>query len=341
MTPSNAADVPFANHAHELLQAHESMLGDRRRNRAFYRALQKRVNGDSCVLDIGAGTGIWAIAAAQLGARKVLAIERDPLLIGLIKGLAYANHLADRIEVVQGDSRQLSVAREFNLLVTETIGNIGFEEQIVSVILDARKRFLQTDAVVIPESISLMVAGAQIKTARQKLPADVPLDYAEFTALTIHSPVELRRNVRFRIRSEPRELIRTDLASIQALPDLTRLTARWEPLDVSQTNCFAVWVVIRLTEGVQLSTLTTTSWTPVFYRIEPFEQSRGRLEFTLTLTPETNYWNVTLSGDQRQEAQCYSPAFAAAELTARGCTEPQTFSQLKGLGLLSRQVPHH
>src|SRR5262249_31393568 len=69
---------PFFSHqAYELLKSHESMLADVRRNRAFHRALKSCVRSDTCVLDIGSGTGLWAIAAAKLGARRVVAIERN------------------------------------------------------------------------------------------------------------------------------------------------------------------------------------------------------------------------------------------------------------------------
>lgn len=339
MTEAKHTGAPVYNHAHEVLKAHESMLSDGRRNRSFYRALKKLVRRDSCVLDIGAGTGIWAIAAAQLGAKRVVAIERDPLLIGLIKGLAHANHVADRVEVLEGDSRHLALPREFDLLVTETIGNIGFEEQIVSIVLDARARFLKADGIVIPASVTLVAAAAHLKTRKRTLPVGIPLEYADFEALALHSPVELHRQARFRIVSEPRDLIRTDLASIQALPDLTNLTASWQQLDATAINCFAVWANATLTDGVRLSSLKTTSWTPVFYRFQRFEQESGNLEFKLTLTPETNYWSVSLSGDQRQETQSYSPAFAAAELMARTRTDPAAFGQLKRLGLLSTHIP--
>jgi precorrin-6B methylase 2 len=341
VTEGNQTDVRLYNHAYEILKAHESMLGDVRRNRPFYRALKKLVRRDSAVVDIGAGTGVWAVAAAQLGAKRVVAIERDPLLIGLIKGLAHANHVGDRVEVLEGDSRQIALAKDFDLLVTETIGNIGFEEQIVSIVLDARKRFLKSDGAVIPESVTLVVAAAHLKTRPQKLPAGVPLDYGDFEALALHAPVELGRHVRFRIVSEPRDLIRTDLARIEALPDLTNLTACWQLLNVETVNCFAVWADATLTGGVRLSTLKTASWTPIFYRIRPLEQHNGCLEFKLTLTPETNYWNVILTNDRRQETQSYSPAFAAAELTARARTDAAAFDQLKRLGLLSNHIPRN
>ena len=341
MTEGNQTDARLYNHAFELLQAHESMLSDARRNRPFQRALKKLVRPDSAVLDIGAGTGVWAITAAQLGAKKVVAIERDPLLIGIIKGLAYANDVSDRVEVIEGDSRQIFLPKEFDLLVTETIGNIGFEEQIVSIALDARKRFLKSDGAVIPESVTLVAAAGNLLKEHQTLPAGVPLDYREFETLALHAPVEMRRHVRYRIVSEPRDLIRTDLAHAEMLPDLTDLTACWQELNAAAVNCFAVWADATLTCGVRLSSLKTASWTPVFYRIRPLEQKNGCVEFKLSLRPETNYWSVSMTSGQQREMQSYSPAFAAAELTARARTDAAAFAQLKRLGLLSNHIPRN
>ena len=58
----------------------------------------------SSVLDIGSGTGIWAIAAARLGAKRVVAIEREPLIAGVIRELAHTNSVSDRLEILIGDA---------------------------------------------------------------------------------------------------------------------------------------------------------------------------------------------------------------------------------------------
>ncbi len=60
------------------LSFHQVLLADTRRNRAFHRALAARVRPGHSVLDIGAGSGIWSVVAARLGARRVVALERDP-----------------------------------------------------------------------------------------------------------------------------------------------------------------------------------------------------------------------------------------------------------------------
>jgi protein arginine N-methyltransferase 1 len=129
------AEARLYDHVNRLLAGHEMLIGDANRNRLFYRALRKNVTGQSSVLDIGSGTGVWAVSAAMMGASRVVAIEQDQLLIGLIKRLARDNGVADRVEVVEGDSRQVLLAREFDVVISETIGNLGFDEQIVPIMM--------------------------------------------------------------------------------------------------------------------------------------------------------------------------------------------------------------
>src|SRR5438876_8496976 len=109
---NHEAEATLCQQTAELLKEHEALLSDSKRNRPFYRALEKHVRGDSIVLDIGSGTGLWAIAAARMGAKRVVAIEQNPLLLGLIQALARANGVADRIEVLAGDSRRVQLGKE-------------------------------------------------------------------------------------------------------------------------------------------------------------------------------------------------------------------------------------
>ena len=51
------------------------------------------------ILDIGTGTGILAIAAAKLGARKVVAIDIDPEAVRVARQNVYKNLVNDKIQV--------------------------------------------------------------------------------------------------------------------------------------------------------------------------------------------------------------------------------------------------
>jgi predicted RNA methylase len=325
----NEAEARLYHHVAALFKAHESLLGDAGRNRAFYSALERHVSTESTVLDIGSGTGVWAIAAARMGARMVVAVERDPLLVGLIKSLARENGVADRVVAVAADSRHLQPDQKFDVIVSELIGNMAFDEQIVPVMIDARTRLLKPGGTLIPESVALVAAAARLDAADEKLPAGIPIGYDRFDTLNINIPVAFNDLKRLRLITEPQDLARVDLATIEAPPPLREMTSRWRLEDAAGVNCFAVWAEATLAGEIKIMAVQTTSWTPVVYRIRPFLERSGVVEFELTLTAASNYWSATLSNEHRREVQSYSPAFAASTLMAQSRTDADLLANLQ------------
>jgi ribosomal protein L11 methyltransferase len=59
------------------------------------------------VLDLGTGSGILALAAARLGARRVLAVDLQPVSVETARANVVRNGLEDRIEVRLGDALQV------------------------------------------------------------------------------------------------------------------------------------------------------------------------------------------------------------------------------------------
>ena len=66
------------------------------------RALEDQVRTGASVLDLGCGSGILAIAAVKLGARRVLALDVDPNAVRAARENAAANAVSDVIEVREG-----------------------------------------------------------------------------------------------------------------------------------------------------------------------------------------------------------------------------------------------
>ena len=82
---------------------------------------REMIPGDYC-FDIGTGSGILAIAAAKLGARKVIACDLDPIAIQISSTNCVKNRCASRIKWVLGDISKTG-KRKCNLLVA----NLTFE----------------------------------------------------------------------------------------------------------------------------------------------------------------------------------------------------------------------
>lgn len=82
------------------------------------------VREGECVLDLGCGTGLLAIAAARLGARRVVAADIDPRALEAAESNARTNGVADRIDLRGGSW--------FEALDGEPPGNAGPFDVIVA-----------------------------------------------------------------------------------------------------------------------------------------------------------------------------------------------------------------
>ena len=70
--------------------------------------LDRHLRPGDRVLDLGSGSGILAIAAAQLGAARATGVELDPEVEPIALGNAARNGVADRVSFVTGDAAALA-----------------------------------------------------------------------------------------------------------------------------------------------------------------------------------------------------------------------------------------
>lgn len=138
------------------IEFHRTMLADKARNEAFYRALQAVIQpGHTTVADLGSGTGLLAFLAEKLGAKSVDLYEYSDAL-KLSQKLARHNHIK-RCRFIHAHSAQVEHPQPVDLIVSETLGNYAYEENIIENIEDA-KRFLKPGGLVIPHHIEQYIA---------------------------------------------------------------------------------------------------------------------------------------------------------------------------------------
>lgn len=157
MLLENIELFPQNKHGFEIPSAHFEMLHDLRRIDAYQRAIREIVKPGDIVVDAGTGTGLLAFLAIQAGASHVHAIE-ETLIIKTAREIAQANNLSDRVTFYHANSKTVELAQQADVLVTETIGHLAFEEQILETMLDARRRLLRPEGKIIPQRLTLQAA---------------------------------------------------------------------------------------------------------------------------------------------------------------------------------------
>uniref|UniRef100_A0A7S1FD22 Methyltransferase domain-containing protein n=1 Tax=Noctiluca scintillans TaxID=2966 RepID=A0A7S1FD22_NOCSC len=118
------------------------------------------------VLDLGSGSGILSIMAAQLGARRVVGVEECGDLVRLSRRNVAANGFEHIVEIHHCVASELEPDELADVLVTETLGTWMTCEGIVQYCEDARWRLLKQGALIIPErgtQYSVLVESAELE----------------------------------------------------------------------------------------------------------------------------------------------------------------------------------
>ena len=108
-----------------MFDFHHSMLVDEVRTSSFLRAILTTVKAG-----IGSGTGVLSLFAVMAGASRVYSIEREQI-IEIAREIASQNGVSDSIVFIEGSPLEVEIPERADVLITETIGNVGFDEGII------------------------------------------------------------------------------------------------------------------------------------------------------------------------------------------------------------------
>lgn len=139
------------------IEYHRTLIADRVRNEALFAALKSVIRkGETVVADIGAGTGLLGLMAAKLGAKEVYLYEAAEVA-GVAAQILKANR-ARNCHLMPCHSTEMQDPPPVDVIVSETLGNYAFEENIIDTLNDARRRFLKPSGIIIPRRVRQFVA---------------------------------------------------------------------------------------------------------------------------------------------------------------------------------------
>ena len=152
---------PEVPNLYEFLSVHANMVLDKARVDTYDRAIRSTVAPGDVVMDIGTGTGLLAFMAIDAGASKVYAIERVSKALRWAEILAKQHGYGDRIVFLKRDSRTIDsseLPEKADVVISELIGHVAFEEGMVESMFHARDSFLKPSGKMIPQKVQLVGA---------------------------------------------------------------------------------------------------------------------------------------------------------------------------------------
>jgi histone-arginine methyltransferase CARM1 len=110
------------------------------------------------VMDVGAGTSILSIFAAQAGAKKVYAVEASNMA-DHAKALIAHNDLNHIIEVICAKIEDIPDERigKVDIIVSEPLGFYLVNERMLETYVIARDKFLKPNGMMFPKSSDLYI----------------------------------------------------------------------------------------------------------------------------------------------------------------------------------------
>src|SRR5438874_710604 len=231
-----------------------SMIGDRVRVDSYAQALRRAIRPGSVVLDIGTGTGIFALLACKYGAERVYAVDPSEA-IELARQMAVLNGMSDRIVFIQDLSTRTTLPEPVDVIVSNIGGVLPFFEQHLPSIIDARRRFLKPGGALIPLEDRLFAAIVE-----------APDVYRRHTTPWEHNPYdldltpgrEIATSTWIKERLKPEQLLvestlvsRIDYQTVERTGFSADIT--WQAVRTGTAHGLSLWFDSTLAEGISFS----------------------------------------------------------------------------------------
>ncbi len=101
-------------------------------------AMEKYLNKDDSIADVGSGSGILSIAGLKLGAKSVIGVDNDPSVINVSIENAQKNELKDKTTFYEGSAKDIK--GQYDLIVSNILAHVLID------IMDDLKALMHDDS---------------------------------------------------------------------------------------------------------------------------------------------------------------------------------------------------
>lgn len=158
---SKDKDYYFNSYAHYSI--HEEMLKDEVRTGKYQQAIMHNKNlfQGKVVLDVGCGTGILCMFAAQAGASKVIGIDCSGI-INQAQKIIEVNGFSDVITLIQGKVEDVELpVDKVDIIISEWMGYFLLYENMLETVIWARDKWLKPDGLIFPDKATLYICAIE------------------------------------------------------------------------------------------------------------------------------------------------------------------------------------
>lgn len=272
--------------AYEELWIHRQMLSDQTRGKLYRRAFFEVIRPGDVVLDVGAGTGLLSLFAAQAGAKKVYAVERTRIA-ELAGQLIQLNGMAEVISLIRGEIESVELPEKADVIVSELLGPYGVDENMLPALALARDRWLKPGGRLVPEHVTSWLALLSDPEVEREIgiwrKRPYRFDLSPIALLTAQEAFYCRPKLtRENLLAEPQPLWSLDLykCAIPAEGLALRAELSFTAGRAGTLSGLGAWFEARLSSEVQLQTgpgAAETHWGTSVFPLEagiPVEQGR-------------------------------------------------------------------
>jgi len=259
------------------LAYHLEMVSDSERVKQFRKGIDAAINRNSIFCELGCGTGIFSIYAAQ-NARKVYAVEFDENIYKIAKDNIDKSGLTNKITLILEDASKVELPEKADVIFCEMLSIWMIEEPQVLVMNHAVKNLLKQNGITIPEKIINLAELCNTNYDYNGIQVKAPI--TQFTG--INHP---------RIMTESKlvssfNLLKENKRSVSSVTEFTALTS-------GIINSVRLSSIVKIAEGINFySTDTLMPLTIAPLKSEISVNDGEKIKLSSTYTHRDHFENV-------------------------------------------------